>query len=155
MLTQVHPSTNMLRGDGLGYNPRGSQQGFPPGVDVHSLPGGEEILTGNFVDDGVREGRPRRPSRLFWISLPAGFAAWQELNAEIFRVLQNNTGPVVITRRNQPNPVLICPTCEALVPVAVGTISGPRHLTSIDRPTCGRCGRGFTTAEIEQLGTWL
>lgn len=147
MLLQVHPATTMLRGDGKGYNPRD--------IRVTPLPGGEELLTGVFVDDGNREGRPRRQDRPFWITLAAGFEAWQDLNTRIFHALADDTRDVMIACRPQPQHVLVCPTCRAVVPIKLHAVCGHGHLTAIERAACSGCGRGFTPPEIDELGTWL
>ncbi len=146
MLIAVHPVTTMLRGD-ASYNPRE--------ITITPQPGGEELLTGTFVDDGPREGRARRPNRPFWITTGANFGAWQQLNTRIFLALQNETGDVIIAARPQPQYVLLCPTCRTIVPIRLHSVVGHGHITGIERAGCAGCGRGFTAPEIEQLGTWL
>jgi hypothetical protein len=136
----------MLRGD-ASYNPRR--------IIVTPLPGGEEFLTGTFVDDGPREGRARRPDRSFYITTSANFGALQDLNMRIFRALRDETGDVMIACRQQPQHVLVCPTCRAVVPIKLHPVVGHGHITEEERATCAECGRGFTTPEIDERGTRL
>ena len=146
MLIQVHPATTMMRGDGS-YNPRD--------IVVTPLPAGEELLTGRFVDDGDREGRPRRRDRSFWITTAAGFEAWQDLNTRIFYALRSDTCEVVIACRPQPEQILICPTCQSVVPIKLRAVAGHNRLDAIESATCSDCGRGFIQPEIGDLENWL
>jgi len=147
MLVQVHPATNMMRGDGEGYNLRE--------ISVSSLPGGVELLTGLFVDDGRTDQRPRRPNVPFWIAIPPGFQACQSLNVEIFEALRRRTDGVVISHRAQPDNVLVCPSCKSLVTIEHLPVLLPRSIGQTDRANCHQCGRAFSQAEIDTLGTWL
>ncbi len=147
MLMQVHPTRIVLQGDGRGYNPRH--------VIVRALTSGEELLIGTFVDDGDREGRPRRPNRPFWITIPADFEGWRALNTRIFYSLQNDSGEVVICCRPQPEHVLVCPTCGTVVSITEHPIFGPPYVHAVELATCSGCGRGFTPPEIDERGTWL
>jgi hypothetical protein len=148
MLIDVHAATTMLRGDGRGYNPRE--------IVVTPLPGGEELLTGAFVDDGPRDGHlARRPERPFWITTHFGFEAWSDLNARVFHELEHGPRDVMIGYRPQPQHVLVCPTCRAFIPIELPTVAGHGHLTGVEWATCSGCGRNFTSHEIDERGTWL
>jgi hypothetical protein len=146
MLTQVHPAARMLQGD-AGYNPRD--------VVAMQLPSGEQLLTGEFVDDGYAASRPQRQTRPFWITLARDFEAWHELNSRIFHILQEETRNVVIACRQQPQHVLVCPTCRAIVLIKLHPVVGHGHITEEERAACAECGRAFTAPEIDERGTWL
>jgi hypothetical protein len=71
----------------------------------------------------------------------------------IFRALRDEIGDVMIACRQQPQHVLLCPTCRAVVTIRLHSVVG--HITGVERATCAECGRAFTAPEIDERGTWL
>ena len=92
MLVDVHPAINMLRGDGIGYNPRD--------FSIWNGAGASEMIEGVFRDDGRTDAAPRRPNVPFTIVLPPDFHAWQALNTRIYNELQLSQPRIFIDARH-------------------------------------------------------
>jgi hypothetical protein len=85
MYVKTHPAHILLRAD-ESYNPRNLQ--------IRHI-ADRQIIEGVCIDDGARNGNPRRPNRPFRINVPTWFNDWTRASTALYYALRQ-PGPIYL-----------------------------------------------------------